>query len=66
MFFSFAEDALSRSTISLVQTNAQFEGQTATDFQTYYKSLTDGVKVGANIKCFRITAAEVLEAIDKQ
>jgi hypothetical protein len=66
MFCPFSEDALNRSVISLVQTNAFPTGKDLEDFQSFYNSTRKGVESGQLRKCFKITAAEVLEARRKQ
>jgi hypothetical protein len=60
-FMPVSENALSRSVIALVKTNAPLTGEDLQAFQQFYESGRQGVERGELDKCFKITVAEVLE-----
>jgi hypothetical protein len=64
-FMPLSEDALSRSVIALVKTNAPLAGDDLQAFQQFYESGRQGVERGELNKCFEITVAEVLEQESK-
>jgi len=66
MFYPFSEDALNRSVVALVRTNAPLTGKDLEDFRMFYELVRQDVKVGKSDKCFKITVAEVFEARRKQ
>jgi hypothetical protein len=66
MFYPFSEDALNRSVVALVGTNAPLTGEDLKSFQDFYEITRQGIAAGKLDKCFKITMAEVFEAAQKQ
>jgi hypothetical protein len=60
-FMAFSEDALNRSVIALVGTNAPLAGEDLQTFQQVYEFARQGVEKGELDKSFKITVAEVLK-----
>jgi hypothetical protein len=66
MCYPFSEDALSRSVIVIVKTNAPLAGEDLKTSQEAYELFRQGVEAGEFNKCFKITLAEVMEANRKE
>src|ERR1017187_3188025 len=64
-FMPLSEDALSRSVIALVKTNAPLAGDDLQAFQQFYESARQGVERGELDKSFKITVAEILDKESK-
>ena len=62
MVYPFSEDALNRSVVALVRTNAPLTGKDLEGFQEVYELMRQDIEAGKSDKCFKITVAEVLEA----
>ena len=60
-FFPMSEDALQRSVVALIRTNASMSGNELQVFQDFYESGRQGVEAGKLNKCFKTTVAEVLD-----
>jgi hypothetical protein len=60
-FVPLSEEALGRSVVALVQTNALLTGDDLNAFEQFYEQGRQGVQRGEINKCFDITVAELLQ-----
>ena len=60
-FMPLSEEALGRSVVALVQTNAPLAGDDLKTFEQFYELGRQGVERGELNKCFDITVAEALQ-----
>ena len=57
---ALSEDALRRSVVALIKTNAPLAGDDLRVFEQFYDQLRRGVERGELRKCYKITVAQVL------
>ena len=60
-FMPLSEDALNRSVVALLTTNAPLTGKDSEDFEEFYEELRKEVQAGKAKKYFNKTVAELLE-----
>ena len=64
-FMPLSEEALGRSVVALVQTNALLTGDDLSAFEQFHEQGRQGVQRGKLNKCFDITVAEVLQKLSQ-
>ena len=64
-FMPLSEEALGRSVVALVQTNALLTGDDLSAFEQFYEQGRQGVQRGKLNKCFDITVAELLRKLSQ-